>query len=781
MANEVRIRVVAEDKTSHVFKGVHTAMSALAKGALVLGGAVAAGLGVILVKGLKRLDAIDTAKAKLRGLGHSAGEVQKIMDNALKAVKGTAFGLDEAATVAASAVAAGIKPGQELQRTLKLVADAATIGGTSMADMGRIFNQVATSNRVYNDTLNELGDRGIPIIQLLAKTMHVSAAEVRDLAAQGKIDFKTFQTALEKGVGGAALDAGDTFTGAMKNVNAALSRLGGALLEGAFPKIKSGLKGLIGFLDDLQPAAKKVGDAFGDFIDKVSKDKDLKASLKRLGDAIKGITDKDFSETLDAVADALPGIVDGMADAADAVGEFYDAVVAVNGVLKDNGGMFDEKGPLGGITKWVKKTWHDAATSFTRDNGEIIDGAKNMVSRVIEWVGKLPGRAKNALKSLGSKIGSEVEQAKDSAVRKAKDLVNRAIDWISKLPGRAKSALSSLASKAGSEVEQAKDTVLRKARDMVNRFIDRMQELVRKAKDQAGRVKSAITDKFAGAGDWLYSKGKAVINGLLDGMKAPWQKLKDWVSGIAGWIKAHKGPVSLDRQLLHPAGRALMEGLLSGLKFGFKGVGDFVYKAGSKVSDIISKIKDSLFGGFGSLNFGKLASGGYRVLGRAMAAAYGWTGANWNALNALWTRESGWNPKARNPSSGAAGIPQDITGNFHGGAAGQITWGLKYIKGRYGSPLAAWAHSQRTGWYDRGGILPSGGVAMNASGLPERVLSPAMTQSFDRLVRVMDRGGGAANTYITINAPNYVGSQDDLRRTLIDMNRRGQLEVIKKR
>ncbi len=28
-----------------------------------------------------------------------------------------------------------------------------------------------------------------------------------------------------------------------------------------------------------------------------------------------------------------------------------------------------------------------------------------------------------------------------------------------------------------------------------------------------------------------------------------------------------------------------------------------------------------------------------------------------------------------------------------------IRWGLKYIKGRYGSPSAAWAHSQRTGWY----------------------------------------------------------------------------------
>ena len=285
--------------------------------------------------------------------------------------------------------------------------------------------------------------------------------------------------------------------------------------------------------------------------------------------------------------------------------------------------------------------------------------------------------------------------------------------------------------------------------------------------------------RFHGAGSWLVSEGRAVINGLLNGMKGPFAAVKKWVSGIAGWIKAHKGPVSLDRQLLHPAGKALMEGLLGGLKFGFKGVGDFVYKVGGKISDIICKIKNSLLGGVVG-GFGKLVSGGYRTLGRVMAARYGWTGANWNALNALWTRESGWNPRARNPSSGAAGIPQDITGNFHGGAAGQIAWGLRYIKGRYGSPLAAWAHSQRTGWYDTGGILPSGGMAMNASGRPERVLSPGMTRSFDRMVSVMERGGrsGSVTVVQNISLPNYVGSHNDIVNALVKLKSQGRLDVV---
>jgi phage-related minor tail protein len=55
--------------------------------------------------------------------------------------------------------------------------------------------------------------------------------------------------------------------------------------------------------------------------------------------------------------------------------------------------------------------------------------------------------------------------------------------------------------------------------------------------------------------------------------------------------------------------------------------------------------------------------------------------------------------------------------------------------------------------FDKGGLLASGGTAVNRSGQPERVLSGAQTQSFDRLVRVIGRrpdavgGAGPAIDY----------------------------------
>ncbi len=86
---------------------------------------------------------------------------------------------------------------------------------------------------------------------------------------------------------------------------------------------------------------------------------------------------------------------------------------------------------------------------------------------------------------------------------------------------------------------------------------------------------------------------------------------------------------------------------------------------------------------------------------------YGWSEYDFECLVKLWNRESGWNPNAHNKSSGAHGIPQSLPASkmksegadYYTNGYTQIRWGLKYIKGRYGSPSAAWAHSQRKGWY----------------------------------------------------------------------------------
>lgn len=268
----------------------------------IAAGALAAGVGVAgtaLVKGFSRLQGIDQAKSKLTGLGHSADSVAAIMQNATDAVTGTAFGLDAAASVAASTVAAGVKPGKDLERTLKLVGDAATIAGTDMGSMGSIFNKVAASDMIQGDVIAQLGDKGIPILQFLGKELGVTAQEAKKMASAGKVDFATFQSAMENGLGGAAQESGKTFAGAMANMNAALGRLGARVLDGAFQKMPGLFTAAGTSLDKLAPAADRIGAALGTAMTRAGETiTSLTPTIQRLAGTLKTTADSALAALL---------------------------------------------------------------------------------------------------------------------------------------------------------------------------------------------------------------------------------------------------------------------------------------------------------------------------------------------------------------------------------------------------------------------------------------------------------------------------------------------------
>jgi hypothetical protein len=98
---------------------------------------------------------------------------------------------------------------------------------------------------------------------------------------------------------------------------------------------------------------------------------------------------------------------------------------------------------------------------------------------------------------------------------------------------------------------------------------------------------------------------------------------------------------------------------------------------------------------------------GSRGIGCTLMLAAGFGLDQFPCLDKLWKRESGWNYKASNESSGAYGIPQALPGSKMASVASdwktnpatQIKWGLGYIEGRYDTPCGAWSHSESTGWY----------------------------------------------------------------------------------
>lgn len=130
-------------------------------------------------------------------------------------------------------------------------------------------------------------------------------------------------------------------------------------------------------------------------------------------------------------------------------------------------------------------------------------------------------------------------------------------------------------------------------------------------------------------------------------------------------------------------------------------------KPGLKVRETTIWGSPLSFGTFDSLK-GSSASGDPKTYAKSVVGSM-WSNSSgeFACLDKLWTKESSWDYRATNPSSGAYGIPQSLPGSKMAAAGAdwqtnpntQINWGLNYIQGRYGSPCSAWAHSQATGWY----------------------------------------------------------------------------------
>ncbi|MGZ9839700.1 aggregation-promoting factor C-terminal-like domain-containing protein [Tsukamurella ocularis] len=114
-------------------------------------------------------------------------------------------------------------------------------------------------------------------------------------------------------------------------------------------------------------------------------------------------------------------------------------------------------------------------------------------------------------------------------------------------------------------------------------------------------------------------------------------------------------------------------------------------------------------------------TGGEQATHDTVYAAFrqaGFTDEQWPAMVNIINRESGWNPKAQNPSSTAYGLGQflDQTWATVGGTktddlGQQASYMAKYIKDRYGDPDKAWAFWQANGHYANGGLVfgPGGG------------------------------------------------------------------------
>lgn len=487
-------------------------------------GAAAAVSGIFLAKGWGRLTQIDEAKAKLRGLGNDAEDVKNIMDSALASVKGTAFGMDEAATTAASAVAAGIQQGEDLTKYLTTIGDAAAIAGTSMGDMGYIFNKVVTAGKAQNDVLGSLADKGIPIYQWLAEETGHAADEIFEMAKNGEIDLATFRAAVEKHVGGAAKELGNaTLTGALANVWAAVSRVGANFLgaaddadsfAGKLLPVIIGVQDKLGVLEEKAKEWGKVfGEIFGAFVDYFSKGE---VEVDKLGDAAKKvwsvvqpILDK-AKAIITFIKDQPPELVAKIAGLVVGLGpllKYGGQIVQIMGLILSNGGLV-----IAGISLLV------GALGYFTEMGMDTTGIMQKMLDGISGLGDKFKDVSEKIKDGLSRIWGMVPEILDSALDVGADIVKYLLDGLtSDMSGIMEAAGDIITSLMSNITEHAPD-LIESASNVIGSFLNGIAENLPRLFAKGSEMLTTIANSILENADTIAEGGLAVINGIADGI-----------------------------------------------------------------------------------------------------------------------------------------------------------------------------------------------------------------------------------------------------------------------
>lgn len=397
------------------------AFTSVGKVGLAAIGTIGGGLAALTAKGgFDRALNIERAQTKLKALKYDTASVDKIMGNALASVKGTAFGLGDAASVAATLVASGIKQGGDLEGVLTTVGDAAQISGRSFQDMGLIFSQVAAKGKLQGDDMLQLMGSGIPVLQYLADHFHTTTEAASDMVSDGKVSFADFEAAMKEHIGGAAKNAGESFDGMVGNVKAALSRLGE------------------GFATPLINEATKLGGHVIPLIDQVA-------------GSVDGLADT-FAGRLSEAADSLAGILDGlnhdledgsltMGDLAEQAGLLAGGMTVLAGVGGNVDGilsMFDQIGKAGddgirNLAAGLKKGSDDIGKSFDAIRTKI-DSAKGYLTPSLREAMAIDGdpfaNAINRIKQGGDQLASATDGIfKTIRTKITSGMANLAFKW----------------------------------------------------------------------------------------------------------------------------------------------------------------------------------------------------------------------------------------------------------------------------------------------------------------------------------------------------------------
>lgn len=212
---EDRTRQFASNVTSTLDR-MTSRVTTLAAGAVATGlAALAGGAGV----GIKLAADSETARLAFTTMLRDASQAKQLIGEIANFAAQTPFESPELIGAARSLLAFGTNA-QQIIPTLRQLGDISAGLSQPIGELSLLYGKARVSGRLMGDDLNQWVERGVPLIQSLAKQFGVTEGEVRKLVEKGVVGFANLQTALNE-----MTEAGGMFAGGMKAQSESLSGL----------------------------------------------------------------------------------------------------------------------------------------------------------------------------------------------------------------------------------------------------------------------------------------------------------------------------------------------------------------------------------------------------------------------------------------------------------------------------------------------------------------------------------------------------------------------------
>lgn len=229
--------------------------------------AIKAGLSGLALP-VKLAASAETTAVSFRTLVGDTQKANKALADITRLAASTPFEFPELAGAARSLVAFGEDSGT-VAGTLRKIGDVASGVSTPIGELATLYGKARIAGVLMTEDINQLLERGIPILQEFAKQTGRSAGEIKDMASEGQLTFPMLERAFSDLTSGAGKFAGmmDQASGTMEG---RLSTLGDsfkgvmvAVGEGLNEALKPLVSDASNKIDGLKGKAKELGEELG--------------------------------------------------------------------------------------------------------------------------------------------------------------------------------------------------------------------------------------------------------------------------------------------------------------------------------------------------------------------------------------------------------------------------------------------------------------------------------------------------------------------------------------